>query len=431
MEVSRSYICILFLSAILLSACAQNKSSDSVFPENTSSSSCSTDTLLKNKFIVNYEDGRIEVVEMENREVFVRHFLEPKLDQIKHVEYDQLIVLDDPQSSTQLDITPNNSGLWGPGKIQADSVWAEGIDGTGVLVGVVDAAVDYDQPQLATTLARNSFETANGFDDDGNGLVDDEYGWDFYDNQPKPIISLPANSDDPKNEHGSHVAGIILADPSKGSVKGVAYGAKLIPANFMNSVGAGTMSGAVQAVRYVASRGAKVINASWGGYNCSATLRQTIADVSNNGNNGKGILFVAAAGNDGVDFDRTARYTYPAVFNFANQLTIAATNVSDAMANFSNRSYNLVHFAAPGVNILSTVPTMFNTGGVASLDGTSMAAPMASGAAALLWSARPDATAAQIKQALMASTDAKLLKVSTQGRLNVRRALEELRRILP
>src|SRR5690606_31039469 len=152
--------------------------------------------------------------------------------------------------------------------------------------------------------------------------------------------------------------------------------------------------------QYSVSRGAKIINASWGGGNCSETLRETIQEAGR-----RNILFVSASGNDGIDFDRYAYYSYPAVFNLANQITVAATDVFNRLTPFSNRSYTLVHIGAPGDQIRSAVPYATDSSGYAVLSGTSMATPMVSGAAALLWSAKPNATVAQIKQALLSSTD--------------------------
>ena len=209
--------------------------------------------------------------------------------------------------------------------------------------------------------------------------------------------------------------------------------ADLIPINFMDDTGGGDISNAISAIQYATARGAKVINASWGGSGCNAALADAI-----NGAGQKGVLFVTAAGNDGYDYDRLSSYyyRYPAVFNLESQITVAATTIfsisgSEILANFSNKSYSLVHIGAPGEYIRSTVPAFASSTGSAYLDGTSMAAPYVSGAAALLWSAKPNATAAQVKQALLSSVDNKSVKVSTRGRLNVTKALTEIRRIVP
>ena len=142
----------------------------------------------------------------------------------------------------------------------------------------------------------------------------------------------------------------------------------------------------------------------------------------------KGILVVVAAGNDGWDIDYTP--DYPAAFNMPNQLTVAASNVYDFMPSWSNKGFKLVHLAAPGAEILSTI----TKNRVGFMDGTSMAAPFVSGAAALLWSDRPTATAVDIKTALMRSVDVvpnHEYKVQTLGRLNVKKALVEIRKLVP
>ncbi len=423
----------LALSALIFTTACQKKSENDVFPNNADSqggggsSECPTQELIKSEFMVTYENGRFEKVKAENREVFMQKFLRPRLQEIKHVEYNQRvhihqdIVADENSEDFQASSTAQTH--WDTDIIQAPSAWNENVLGQNVKVAVVDAAIDYAQPQIKPRLSPNLAEIngLDGVDDDGNGYVDDKYGWDFADSQPQPVISAG-------NYHATHVAGIIAADRDTGNVLGVAPKAEIVPVNFMDQEGGGTLADAISAIQYSASRGVKIINASWGGPGCSETLKQTITDL-----NQKNILFVVAAGNDGADYDRLgpASYEYPAAFNLPNQLTIAATDSNDNMASFSNKSFHLVHLAAPGVSILSTVPLLTSATGSKAVSGTSMATPFVSGVAALLWSARPNATVSQIRDAILNSVDVGTLKVSTQGRVNVQRALNEIRRIAP
>lgn len=169
-----------------------------------------------------------------------------------------------------------------------------------------------------------------------------------------------------------------------------------------------------------------MINASWGGAFCSQSLRDKIASLRS-----RGVLFVAAAGNNGdgnqtYGTDLAVLPVFPAALALPGQITVGASTARDYMAGFSNFSYELVDIVAPGSRILSTYPG----GRTKVLDGTSMAAPFVSGAAALLMGFRPRATVADVKQALLKGADRGPFAVSTQGRLNVRASIEELARLV-
>jgi subtilisin family serine protease len=369
---------------------------------------------------VQWEDGSFSVETASDVEHFKEDFLKPNLENIRKVEYDRLVQFEKhvaPSSSDATGVSPASaaSDTWGQTMVGADQVWAQGIYGNNITVGVVDAYVDTSHPQIAPRIAVNTAEVPdNGIDDDGNGLIDDYYGYNF--------ISHP-NAAGKLSPHGTHVSGIIAADHQTGSVRGMAPKAKLIPAPFIDAESGGSIGDAILAMQYVSNRGAKIINASWGGAPCMASLRNAFEELNN-----KGILVVVAAGNNGADIDYNP--DYPAAFNMANQITVAAATASDLMASWSNSGFNLVHLAAPGSQILSTIPNNATD----YMDGTSMAAPFVTGAAALIWSDRPQATAAQVKQALLTSVDVNPnheYKVKTMGRLNVIKALIALRNLVP
>ncbi len=403
------------LSAIacvfVLSACG-SKSSDTVFPENGSlDSSACMGQAIQNKFIVQWEDGKFSVESASNADVFVKDFIKPQLDKIRHVDFDRQLHIEQTNEVK----TSGFADSWGQDMVSVRNVWAQGIYGQNVKVAIVDAFVDVNHPQIQPRIAINTGEIpGNGKDDDGNGVVDDYYGGNF--------VSIPSNNPTPSS-HGTHVAGIIAADNRYGSVEGMAPQAQLIPAQFIANDGGGSLGDAVLALQYSASRGAKIINASWGGAPCVASLKNAFQTLQS-----KGILVVVAAGNDGRDID--AYPEFPASFNISTQITVAASSVSDFMTSWSNSGLNLVHVAAPGERILSTVPG----NATAYMDGTSMAAPFVSGTAALLWSARPQASAQQIKSAILQSVDVTPnheFKVNTRGRINVSRALQVLKQLVP
>lgn len=396
--------------SLVISACGQ-KTVSSVFPENGSleGSACKAQ-MIENRFVVQWEDGSFTVHNDTDGDSFTKNFIEKNLSEIRHVEFDKTI---QAYNSDSTFIPATSTGTWGLNTIKASSAWAAGYQGQGIKVAVVDSIVDVSHPQLQGRIAININEIpGNGIDDDGNGVVDDYFGAKF----------MAAAEATKMSSHGTHVSGIIAADPSLGTAAGVAPKAQIIPAQFIGSSGGGTLGDAILALQYAAKRGAKIVNASWGGAPCVTSLRDAFYELEK-----KGILIIAAAGNEGSDID--VKPTYPAAFNLRGQITVAASTESDFMAGWSNVGFNLVHIAAPGSGILSTVP-----GGTAYFDGTSMAAPFVSGAAAVLWSARPQATAYQIRQALLDGAESypnKEFKVLTRGRLNIERALTRLFQLAP
>lgn len=297
--------------------------------------------------------------------------------------------------------------VWGQADTQVDALWEKNIKGAGIIVAVIDGGVDQSHPSLMNRIYVNKEEIPNnGVDDDQNGLVDDDRGFDFS----------SGTSQGPASDHGTHVAGIIAAEPKESPMLGLAPESQILPISIFGGPLGGDMESAILALKYAESRGAHIVNASWGGAVCAETIRDAILSLSH-----KDILFVTASGNGGFNIEQEPEY--PASFNLENQITVGANMPSGLMASFSNYGYHQVHVLAPGHQILSTVP-----GGWAIMSGTSMAAPFVSGLAALLWSAYPESTSIQIKKAILQSV--KIPKdytpVLSKGRINAVQALEKL-----
>jgi subtilisin family serine protease len=359
----------------------------------------------------------------------------------------------EPNYIYTIDVVPNDprfSELWGMqntgqtgglagADISATQAWDISTGDANVLVGVIDTGVDFTHEDLAANIYTNPGEdawtnsndptTGNGVDDDNNGFVDDWKGWNFIKNDNNPY-------DD--NMHGTHCSGSIgaIGDNTIG-VAGVNWTVSIMPLKFLDSRGSGSTSDAIEAILYAADMGVQVMSNSWGGGGFSASMEDAIKYA-----NDKGALFVAAAGNDGTNNDQSPEY--PSNYDIPNVVAVAASDHSDNLAIWgggggggdcgfacsnamaavpgSNYGKTTVDIAAPGKNILSSIPGNSYT----LLSGTSMATPHIAGAAALLLAVNPGLTIAEQKAALFDTVD-KLddftNKVASGGRLNLAAAV--------
>jgi serine protease len=294
----------------------------------------------------------------------------------------------------------NNTGAYAGGTpgddIDAVPAWDLTVGNRRLVVAVIDSGVDYNHPDLVNNIWTNGAEDCNnGLDDDNNGYIDDCVGWNFATGTNDPMDDLG---------HGTHVAGIIGAVGNNGlGIAGVMWRVGIMPLKFIYNYGVdvcggdgfcGSVADEVDAIQYAIANGAAVINASYGGPQYSQDEYDAISAA-----NDHGVLFVAAAGNGGLDTigdNDDINPEYPEGYNLPNMITVAATDQNDNLASFSNFGWKAVQVGAPGTYILSTVPTEGVSASFSSLctgssfagydfcSGTSMAAPQVAGLAGLL-----------------------------------------------
>lgn len=356
--------------------------------------------------LVRFRDGateteRAEVRQMIRAELETTYSLVPGLEKLR-LRDASVSVMDAVQSLTRLNIVkyaepdyivhatviPNDtywSNLWGMTNIKAPQAWDTYTGDANFVVAIIDTGINRNHPDLAANIWTNPNEIAgNGIDDDGNGYVDDIYGWDWAYNDSDPMDG---------HGHGSHTAGTVGAVGNNGlGVVGVNWNVKLMALKFLNDSGSGSTSGAISAVNYAVNKGVKVSNNSWGGGGYSQALYDAIE-------NGKAVghVFVAAAGNNGTNNDTSP--FYPASYTNDNLIAVAAIDVNDNKASFSNYGATSVDLGAPGVDILSTVLGS----SYSYYSGTSMASPHVAGAAALLYGLNPTWSYAQVKDRILST----------------------------
>lgn len=267
---------------------------------------------------------------------------------------------------------------WHVQRLKYDQI-PKGIDGTGVVVAVLDTGLDVRHEALRDHLWLNSREIPdNGKDDDGNGFVDDINGYNFSESD-SDIVDNQA--------HGTHCGGVVAAgSQAKGSARGVAPGSRLMGVKIIGDrSNDGFLSHATDGIKYAVDNGAKILSNSWriyknwSGYYDEKGI-EMMAEAIRYADS-KGAIFVAAAGNESTDLNNQEKNPmFPAGMpGHPNLFVVAATAPADAIAGFSNYGNRVVQVAAPGVDIVSTIPG----GRWQAMSGTSMATPMVAGILAL------------------------------------------------
>jgi subtilisin family serine protease len=293
--------------------------------------------------------------------------------------------------------------------INAVPAWDITVGNTNIIVAVVDSGIRYTHLDLNAQMWRNPTETpGNGRDDDGDGYVDNVFGINGF-----------AGTGDPNDDvgHGTHVAGTIgaAANNNRDHV-GVAWNVRLMALKSGDFFGP-SLSGIISCIDFAIARGAKVINASYGGFFFSQAEFDAVSRANN-----AGMLFVAAAGNESNNNDLLP--AYPASFNLGNIISVAALDRFDRMAAFSNFGRASVQLGAPGVEIFSTYNGSDTDYTV--LEGTSMAAPHVAGVAALVFSLNPTPSLSEVRTRLLNSVTritALATNTVTGGRVNAHGAL--------
>jgi subtilisin family serine protease len=272
-----------------------------------------------------------------------------------------------------------------------------------VVVAVIDTGLDANHKDLSKNVWH-----------DPNEKTRNVYGWNFVVNQPNPI-------DD--HGHGTHVAGIIgaVTDLETG-VSGVAQQVSIMPVKYYSDANPGSVNlrNTVKAINYAVEHGARIINYSGGGPEFSEEEYLAIKKAE-----AKGVLFVAAAGNEHQNTDLVENYYYPSAYRLSNIISVAAIDINNNLLPSSNWGVNKVDVAAPGENIYSTLPG----GRYGHMSGTSQATAFVSGMAALLLAKDPSLTPKKIREIIMGSVDREPQlegKLATAGKVNAYNALMTL-----
>ena len=372
-----------------------------------------------------------ESVEYAEKDFYGQKRMMPKLEVLE----DAAVLV---KKFTQFDLTsfndPEASKLWAFNSTSGMSVneaydLLPNSEAQEIIVAVVDTGVDHNHEDLKDIMWRNEKEIqGNGIDDDNNGYIDDIHGINTLvrDAQGRATMNTMAS-----HWHGTHVSGTIAATQNNGlGIAGVASNVKIMAIRTVPDDSDELDSNIVEAYKYAAQNGARLINCSFGkSYNEGGMV---VRDVINEIGKKYNTLVIASAGNDSMGpynwHDNDTSPKYPASFNSENLLVVASTTSAGALSSFSNIGKNTVDVAAPGSNIYSTI----NGGKYGMASGTSMASPNTTGVAAMVLSYNPTLSAVELKDVLMKS----VTKVPnfngmlvSGGRINMKAALAKSKKI--
>lgn len=288
---------------------------------------------------------------------------------------------------------PGYPQQWGLGLVNLPKVWDYVRKNDETLIGVIDTGISRTQADLSPSLWRNQSELVGraGVDDDGNGYIDDVAGYDFGDADPDPS---------PRHEHGTHVAGVIGAAGNNGQgVSGVLWGARLVDLKVSSDRDDSMdVSMIIEAIDYAVGLGqVRVVNCSFGGGAYSQAEHQAFLRLAQ-----ANILAVCSAGNSGWDSDLPGQENYPSGYEAGNIVSVTACDRRHRLASFANFGRRSVDVIAPGVDIVTT--EAFGQGAALPLaSGTSIAAPVLSGLAAILLAVAPDLDYDKLRSTLIRS----------------------------
>lgn len=308
--------------------------------------------------------------------------------------------------------TGKNSGwIFFPGKkgidVNALKAWEITKGKKDIKIAIIDTGIDYSHKDLAQNIMINEAEKngKDGVDDDGNGYIDDIYGYDFANNDNDPMDG---------HGHGTHCAGVIGASHNDIGIAGIMSKVQMLPIKFLADNGSGKLEWAVKSIDYAIRRGVDIMSNSWGGGGFSQALYDVIKVAQD-----KGILFIAAAGNSRNDNDKWP--AYPASYELENIVSVGAIDGKGKKAGFSNYGEKTVHIFAPGVDILSTVAN----NKYKKMSGTSMACPHVSGVAGLLLANDSKLDFRELKERLMntATSSEDLSSKAQSGMVDAYKAL--------
>jgi len=293
----------------------------------------------------------------------------------------------EPRQPARLD--PELAGQWHLQQLKLPELWRQFGEGSpSITVGVVDSGIEYNHPEIrANVKIKESEVRRDGIDNDGNGFIDDLIGWDFVKEENLPLD---------RAGHGMMMATIIAGVKNNGfGGSGMCPSCTILSARFINHEGLGDDEDAVRGIKYAVGEKVSVLNLSFAGEGRDASLARALRLAED-----ADVLVVTSAGNDGEDINHEE--IYPAGYNYDNMLTVAAVDPQGKLIESSNFGDRVVHLGVPGEEIQGVWLGEWDKG-----SGTSNAAAVMSGAAALLRSYAPGLKAPQLKQIFLATAKRK------------------------